>query len=221
MPPRVLIIIGLVLGYNISPPMKKFEGSENFQRAGNLVMAGNPSTSGSIPTSASGSVSVTASGSVSITASGFVPIFTFGFAPISASDFVPSSASGSVSSSASGSVPVSASGGSPVDDVGVLPSSSEPEFFDIFCLPHNADGKFCCEGRFTSAASKNNTIFIASILLSSAPPNAPPIPTAEIVKGGETGNAAWDATIASMRRKPRSVSVRGWRNSQIEIMRRS
>ncbi|GKV11177.1 hypothetical protein SLEP1_g22450 [Rubroshorea leprosula] len=55
-----------------------------------------------------------------------------------------------------------------------------------------------------SAASKNNTTFITSILLSPASPNAPLIPTAEIVKGGEKGNAARNATIASMRRKPRS-----------------
>ncbi|GKV15735.1 hypothetical protein SLEP1_g26494 [Rubroshorea leprosula] len=72
-----------------------------------------------------------------------------------------------------------------------------------------------------NAASKNNTTFIASILLSPSHPNPPPIPTAEIVKGGEIGNAARNATIANMMRKPRSVSVRGWRNWRIKIVRRS
>ncbi|GLU11492.1 hypothetical protein SLE2022_282330 [Rubroshorea leprosula] len=81
---------------------------------------------------------MTVSGSVSVTASDFVPISTGGFAPISTSGFIPPSASGSV--------PVSASGGSSIDDVGVLPSSSVPESFDIFCLPLNADGKFVVKG---------------------------------------------------------------------------
>ncbi|GKV33942.1 hypothetical protein SLEP1_g42378 [Rubroshorea leprosula] len=71
-------------------------------------------------------------------------------------------------------------------------SSSESKCFDIFHFPS------------WSAASKNNTTFIASILLSPAPPNPPPIPTTKIVKGGETGNAARNATIANMRRKPKS-----------------
>ncbi|GKV06961.1 hypothetical protein SLEP1_g18779 [Rubroshorea leprosula] len=60
---------------------------------------------------------------------------------------------------------------------------------------------------FKNAASKNNTSFIASILLTPAPPNPSPIPIAEIMKGGETGNAARNATIASMRRKPRSAQL--------------
>ncbi|GKU91486.1 hypothetical protein SLEP1_g5353 [Rubroshorea leprosula] len=57
-------------------------------------------------------------------------------------------------------------------------SSSESKCFDIFHFPG------------WDTASKNNTTFIASILLSLAPPNLPLIPTAKIVKGGETGNAA-------------------------------
>ncbi|GKU96583.1 hypothetical protein SLEP1_g9807 [Rubroshorea leprosula] len=101
-------------------------------------MAGNPSASGSIPTSAFGSVPVTVSDSVPVVASSFVLI--------SASGFIPPSASGSVLVSASGgSVPVVVSGSS-VDDVGVLPFSSAPEPFDIFCFPLNADGKFVVKG---------------------------------------------------------------------------
>ncbi|GKU93135.1 hypothetical protein SLEP1_g6760 [Rubroshorea leprosula] len=102
--------------------------------------------SGSVPVTASGSDPVTASGSDLVTASGSILVITSGFVLISASGFVPSSAFGFVPSFASGSVPVSASGGSSVDDAGVLPSSFEPEFFDIFCLPLNADGKFVVKG---------------------------------------------------------------------------
>ncbi|GKV09093.1 hypothetical protein SLEP1_g20640 [Rubroshorea leprosula] len=117
-------------------------------------MVVNPSTSGSILTFASGSVSVLASGSIPVTASGSVLVTAFSSVPVTASNFVPISASGFalisasgfVSSSASGSVPIFASNGSSVDDAGVLPSSSEPEFFDIFRLPLNADGKFVVKG---------------------------------------------------------------------------
>ncbi|GKV29237.1 hypothetical protein SLEP1_g38178 [Rubroshorea leprosula] len=103
-------------------------------------MAGNPSSSGSgsvrittsgfVPTISPGSVPAISPGSTSVAASGSVPVTTFGFGQISALGFVP----------------VSASGGSSVNDVGVLPTSSEPEFFDIFCLPLNADGKFVVKG---------------------------------------------------------------------------
>ncbi|GKU88752.1 hypothetical protein SLEP1_g2980 [Rubroshorea leprosula] len=175
-------------------------------------MAVNPSAANSIPSSATGSASVIASGSVLVTASGSDPVTVSGSDPIAASSFVSVSASGFVPSSAFGSVlsSVFGSGGSFADDAGVLPSSSKPEFFDIFCLPLNADGKFVVkESRWSSnafrdTASKNDTTSIASILLSPAPPNLPPIPTVKIVKRGETGNTARNATIASMRRKPRS-----------------
>ncbi|GKU97117.1 hypothetical protein SLEP1_g10297 [Rubroshorea leprosula] len=84
--------------------------------------------------------------------------------------------------------------------------------FSYYCRGHD-NFSFCCCQFFPfllllvqkSATSKNNTTFIASILLSPAPPNPPLIPTVEIMKGGETGNTARNATIASMRRKPRSV----------------
>ncbi|GKV19331.1 hypothetical protein SLEP1_g29609 [Rubroshorea leprosula] len=111
-------------------------------------MAVNPSVSGSIPASASGSVSVVTSGSVPVTVSGsdLVTASASGSVSVAASGSTPLSASSFVPSSASGSVPVSVSGGPSVDDVGVLPSSSEPGFFDIFCLPLNADGKFVVKG---------------------------------------------------------------------------
>ncbi|GKV13494.1 hypothetical protein SLEP1_g24493 [Rubroshorea leprosula] len=89
-------------------------------------MAVNPSASSSIPTFAFGSVSVFASGSVSVSVFDCVLISAFGF----------------VSIYASGSVSISASSGSSIDDAGILLSPFEPELFDIFYLPLNADGKF-------------------------------------------------------------------------------
>ncbi|GKV40989.1 hypothetical protein SLEP1_g48572 [Rubroshorea leprosula] len=56
------------------------------------------------------------------------------------------SASSSVSIFASGSVLIPASVGSSVDDMGILPSPSESKFFDVFCLPRKADGKFVVKG---------------------------------------------------------------------------
>ncbi|GKV21500.1 hypothetical protein SLEP1_g31477 [Rubroshorea leprosula] len=109
-------------------------------------MAFNPSTSDSLPTFATGSVPVIVSGSVPAMTSGSDSVVVSGSVPVIASGFVPIFASGFAPSSASGFVPVFASGGSSVADVGVLPSSSEPEIFDIFCLPLNADGKFVVKG---------------------------------------------------------------------------
>ncbi|GKV20494.1 hypothetical protein SLEP1_g30615 [Rubroshorea leprosula] len=97
-------------------------------------MVVSPSASSSISTSATGSILVIASSFVSVVASGSNPIMAYGSVLVIASGFVLSS------------VPVSASGGSSVADVGVLPSSSELEFFDIFCLPLNTDGKFVVKG---------------------------------------------------------------------------
>ncbi|GKV11642.1 hypothetical protein SLEP1_g22882 [Rubroshorea leprosula] len=109
-------------------------------------MAVNLSASGSILASAIGFVLIIASGSVLVIASGFDPVTASGSVLVIASGSVPISASGFVPSFAFDSVPVSASGGSSIDDVGVLPSSSKPEFFDIFCLPLNANGKFVVKG---------------------------------------------------------------------------
>ncbi|GKU94011.1 hypothetical protein SLEP1_g7553 [Rubroshorea leprosula] len=97
----------------------------------------------------------------------------------------------------------------------ISPTTVEDMTISLSVVASFSRSCLCCA--FRNAASKNNTTFIASILLTTAPPNPPPIPTAEIVKGGEIRNTARNATTASMRRKPRSVSVRGWRNWRIEI----
>ncbi|GKV02511.1 hypothetical protein SLEP1_g14944 [Rubroshorea leprosula] len=179
--------------------------------------------------SAFGFVSIPTSGSISIPASDSIPILAFVGSCIFFLFLRHFSVlmEGNPSKSA-----VMAPVARDIAEMGVDPivrvslSSFESKCFDIFHFP----GWFVVKDALRHVERnpmtlpfpmENNTMFITLILLSPTPPNPPPTITAEIVKGGETRNAARNATIASMRRKPRSVSVHGWRNWRIEIMRRS
>ncbi|GKV03789.1 hypothetical protein SLEP1_g16035 [Rubroshorea leprosula] len=204
MPPRVLIIIGLVLGYNICPPMKKFESSENFQRVSVFLIAllilvlnsaqGNPSKSAIMAPVARDIVEMGVDPIVRGDLRNFSYYYqghdNFSFCCCQFFPFLPLLVQKEESHD------FSFSGGGSYD------------FFSQACLLNKRESSWSSNA-FNNTASKNNTTFIASILLSLAPSSPPPIPTTEIVKGGKTGNAARNVTIASMRRKPRSVNVRG------------